>query len=140
MNTLNSQNLNIAYQVRAELLERPEISLKLRGLPEANIKLFVRKGELQKLGFNELTYNLLESNAMNDFDDEEDEFVDIPHNVYKNLCLLIYNEIKSLKMDLDCRTILIGWKYDSALEQLTDTTFGIESEYHFRRGIMQRND
>ena len=55
---MESVNLNIAYQVRAALLEDYEIAMSLKGLSETEIFLFFRNNQLQKFHFNDISYNL----------------------------------------------------------------------------------
>ncbi|MBO0588155.1 MULTISPECIES: hypothetical protein [unclassified Sporosarcina] len=123
---MKSVNINIAYQVRTALVENIETQNALRGLPETSITLFFRNNELQKVSFDDVCYNLIG----NSFDDE---FEGIPTHVYKNLCTMIYNEIKDLNMDLNYRSIVIGWKYDASSEAYIDTSFVVRKEVHFSR-------
>ncbi|WWS90477.1 hypothetical protein V6B14_23260 (plasmid) [Sporosarcina psychrophila] len=123
---MESVNINIAYQVRTALMENIETQNALRGLQETTIDLFFRNDELQKVSFDDVCYNLIG----NSFDDE---FEGVPTHVYKNLCTMIFNEIKELKMDLNYRSIVIGWKYDASSEAFTDTSMIVRKEVHFSR-------
>lgn len=123
---MKSINLNIAFQVRTALMENRETAMSLRGLSEAEISMFVRHDELQKFSFDDVCYSLTGDSIDNDFEG-------IPADVYKNLCSLIFNEIKELKVNLNYRSIVIGWKYDASKEEFTDTSFALRKEVHFGR-------
>lgn len=123
---MHAVNINIAHQVRAALIENKEVAMSLRGLSEAKISLFFRNDSLQKLHFDDISYDLIGIS-------EEDDFEGIPEDIYKNICMLIYNDIKELKLNLNHRTIVVGWKYDAGLEAFTGTSMALRKEYHFSR-------
>jgi len=52
--------------------------------------------------------------------------------VYERLCMLVCQDIKELKMDLNYRTIVVEWEYDVAAEEFVNIYFGGERELTYQ--------
>lgn len=120
-----SQNYNIAYQVREYMLNDKETNMALRGQSNADIKLFVRNDNLQKFSYDEFSYSMLE--------EDDEDYCEIPEDVYKRMCLLIHSHLSESKMVYNHRTISISWEYDAKNDKLKNFLFGTIKEKHFSR-------
>ncbi|MEK4487935.1 hypothetical protein MHH81_20725 [Psychrobacillus sp. FSL H8-0484] len=126
---MGSDNTIIAKDIYSVMLGK-EVSMTLRSMEKTTIRMFIRFNTLNKFNYEELNVD-----ALKEVENEEEEYCEMPKEIYENACLLISKQVESIQFDLNYKTIEVSWNYDKIENEFTSVNYSVLRELH-RNGSM----
>lgn len=123
---MTSHNVSIASQIKTEFSTNKILEMAIRSKEEGQIKFFIRYNSLQKISFDQFTVDATR--------DEDLDIADIPSEIFRRFCMLIYDTICDLHIDLDYTHIIVDWKFDMSNEAdwMKEVKIRINKEVHIK--------
>ena len=106
-------NIAIASEIKQELLSHKELEMSIRSSARGSFEVFIRDFHCQKIKFQMLEIDSKSYDHFTDDDNDDDE-IELPSQVYRRFCLLLSELIKELAYPLEYGHLICSWEFEES--------------------------